>query len=533
MTIRLLLLSVAGLFFVPGGALTQAAVELPHPDLESFEPAVAEALRDGRQELERALGAAPSAQKSGAAYGELGRLFLAHHLMYAAEAAFKQAVEQSPNDFLWNYLLAYTQQEQGKHAEAIRGFRKALLIEPDYMTAVFRLAKSELSDGRQSAAKTSFESLLNRQPEHVAALVGLARIAIRERDYPRAITLLGRALRLNPAANQLHYPLAQALRQTGRLEAAKRQLELAGRTPPPFADPVLTDVESLSRSGQLYLERGLALLRAGKDSMAVVQIQKAVALKPDDAYAQATLGQALQLVGRISEAIAAFERALTLGLDDPFVHYRYGMALESQGWQDRADQQYAAALLLDHGLPEARLMLANSLMRSGRYADAETHFQLLAEADNDTAVFWYRLALAKLAQRDCGGALAALDRALAIVPADGSLLQALARAYSVCPDISAAQRLRALELARLIHDARPSVDSLETLAMASAANRRFEDAQGFQAQAMLRLRQTPGVGGGRRIDHLRAVLTRYENGQPAIIAYSPGDSVMNPQVRRR
>ena len=108
----------------------------------------------------------------------------------------------------------------------------------------------------------------------------------------------------------------------------------------------------------------------------------------------------------------------------------------------------------------------------------------------------------------------ALDRALAISPADGGLLLAL-------------------ELAHLVHDARPGVDTLETLAMASAANRRFEDAQAFQAQAILRLRQTPGVGGERRIDHLRAALARYENGQPAVIAFSPGDPVMNPQVRRR
>lgn len=411
--------------------MTPAGAEMPWPDLGSFEPPVAEALRAGRQELEQALGAAPSERDTGIAYGELGRLYLAHHLMYAAEAAFSRAVAYDPNEFLWNYLLGYAQQEQGKPAEAVRWYRKALLIDPSYSAAAFRLAQSELSDGRESAAKKSLVSLLSRQPEHIAALAGLARIAIRQRDYQRAIALLGRALRLNPAANQLHYPLAQALRQAGQMEAAKKQLALAGQTRPPVADPVLAAVESLSRSSQLYLERGLALLRAG------------------------------------------------------------------------------------------------------RYADAGTHYQLLAAADNGIAVFWYRLALANLAQRDCAGALVALDRVLAISPADGGLLLVLARAYSICPGVSARQRQRALELAHLVHDARPGVDTLETLAMASAANRRFEDAQAFQAQAILRLRQTPGVGGERRIDHLRAALARYENGQPAVIAFSPGDPVMNPQVRRR
>ena len=74
-------------------------------------------------------------------------------------------------------------------------------------------------------------------------------------------------MQLDPAANQLHYPLAQALRQTGQLEASKRQLALAGQTRPEVADPVLAAVESLSRSGQFYLERGLFLLRAGNDSI--------------------------------------------------------------------------------------------------------------------------------------------------------------------------------------------------------------------------------------------------------------------------
>lgn len=513
--------------------MTPAVAEMAWPDLGSFEPPVAEALRAGRQDLEQALGAAPSERDTGIAYGELGRLYLAHHLMYAAEAAFSRAVAYDPNEFIWNYLLGYAQQEQGKPAEAVRWYRKALLIDPSYSAAAFRLAQSELSDGRESAAKKSLESLLSRQPEHVGALAGLARIAIRQREYQRAIALLGRALRLNPAANQLHYPLAQALRQAGQMEAAKKQLALAGQTRPPVADPVLAAVESLSRSSQLYLERGLALLRAGKDSMAVAEIEKALVLNPDDAYALATLGQALQLVGRIDAAATALERALALGLDDPSVHYRYGMALESLGQQDKADRQYAKALVLDDSLREARLMLVSSLMRAGRYAEAETHYRLLAAADNGIAVFWYRLALANLAQRDCADALAALDQALAISPADGGLLLALARAYSVCPGVSAKQRQHALELAHLVHDARPGVDALETLAMASAANRRFEDAQAFQAQAMLRLRQTPGSGGERRIEHLRLVLTRYENGQPAVIAFSPGDPVMNPQARRR
>ncbi len=528
-----ILILVFGLLLVPFGRASELGAELPWPDLGSFEPAVAVALREGREELGRSLGVATSKQNRGAAYGELGRLYLAHHLLYAAEAAFSQAVAYDPKEFLWIYLLGYVQQEQGKHAEAIRGFRKSLLLEPNYMTAALRLARSELSDGRESAAKKSFEALLIRQPEHVAALAGLARIAIRQRDYQRAIGLLGKALRLNPRANQLHYPLAQALRQTGQLEASKRQLALAGQSQPPVADPVLAEVESLSRSGQLYLERGLALLRAGKDSMAVVQIQKAVTLKPDDAYAQATLGQALQLVGRVSEAIVTFERALTLGLDDPFVHYRYGVALESLGQQDKADEQYATALSLDDSLRDARLMFASSMMRAGRYADAARHYRLLAKADKDTAVFWYRLALANLGQRDCAAAIAALDHALAIAPSDGDLLQALARAYSVCAEVTGDQKRHALELAHMIHDARPGSDTLETLAMASAANRSFEDAQAFQTQAMLRLKQIPGNGSDRRIDHLRAVLSRYEEGQPAAIAFFSGDPVMNPQVRRR
>ncbi len=522
----------AGLLALPGKAMAQPGAGIPWPDLGSFEAPVAEALHDGRQELERALSAASSEQQIGAAYGELGRLYLAHHLMYAAEAAFLRAVADDSKEFRWNYLLAYVQQEQGKPAEAVHWYRKALSIDPAYAIAVFRLAQSELSDGRESAAKKSFESLLSRQPGHVAALAGLARIAIRQSDYRQAIELLGKALKLNPAANQLRYPLAQALRQTGQEQAAKKQLALAGQTRPPVADPVLAAVESLSRSSQLYLERGLALLRAGKDSMAVAQIEKALALNPDDAYALATLGQALQLVDRISAAAAAFERALALGLDDSSVHFRYGLALESLGQQDQADQQYAAALLLDHGFREARLMLASSMMRVGRYTDAEKHYRLLVETDNGNAVFWYRLGLANLAQQDCPAAMAALDRAHLIALTDGGLLQALARAYSVCPDVSAERKQRALELAHMIHDARPGVDTLETLAMASAANQRFDDAQAFQTEAMLRFQQSLG-GSDTRIDHLLSVLGRYENGQPAEVAYFPDDPVMNPRVRRR
>jgi len=67
---------------------------------------------------------------------------------------------------------------------------------------------------------------------------------------------------------------------------------------------------------------------------------------------------------------------------------------------------------------------------------------------------------------------------------DGDLMQIFVRLASTCPAASADERRMALDYAQALYKQRPDAGESTALALAQAANGKFEDAQKSQAQAI-------------------------------------------------
>ena len=517
------LLALSALAWMSSGA---AAGTAPQPDLERFEPGVQAVLLEGFERFETE-SADPEPGARAEAWGQLGMLYQAHHLQDLALSCYGQAARLAPQSFRWHYLLAFAYQEGGDFAAAAGAYDRALQLDAGSDPALIRRGQSRAEMGEVEAATRDFRQVLERDPRNAAALAGLGRLAMTQGNHEEAVRYLSEALEVDPRATRLHYPLAIAYRQTGNVDAARQQLALRGETDVAVRDPLLAEMSALSRSAQVYLEAGYAAARAGRDREAVAQFRKAVDFNPDDLAGRLGLGQGLLLLGDYGAAESEFDRAVTLAPADPVARYRRGTLYALQGRDDEAVADLQLAVASDSEQLPARIRLADTLMRLGRYEEAADSYAAIDAPPGTEALMLYRQGIARVAGGDCDAATALLRDALAQRPDSGEIIQALARSYASCPGLGEQERREAVQLARQLFAARPDAAHAETLAMAAAANDAFERAVDIEERL---LASAQGADDGAAVAWHEHLLERYRQGRPADRAWPVGHPVFRPSA---
>ena len=149
-------------------------------------------------------------------------------------------------------------------------FRRVLELNGASLQARFGLASALERAGRGAESEREFENLLAAHPDHAASLNYLGYMWIdASRNLERAVELVGRAVRLDPAN-------------------------------PAYVDSL-----------------GWGLFRLGRPVEAVRLLERAVRLAPDDATILEHLGDACVSAGDLKRAREAYERALALAGDAP------------------------------------------------------------------------------------------------------------------------------------------------------------------------------------------------------------------------
>lgn len=130
---------------------------------------------------------------------------------------YRQAVAVNP-DYVFPYNnLGVTLGKQEKYQEAIQQFQKALALNPQYIAARYNLAKAYAIEGKMEDAKAAYEKVLSIDPEHVDALTNLGHIFTSESQYAQAISYYERALRISPRHGKARYGLGVAESQLAHL----------------------------------------------------------------------------------------------------------------------------------------------------------------------------------------------------------------------------------------------------------------------------------------------------------------------------
>ncbi|MBV9264665.1 MAG: tetratricopeptide repeat protein [Acidobacteriaceae bacterium] len=142
--------------------------------------------------------------------------------------------------------------------------------------------------------------------------------------------------------------------------------------------------------GHLWLEvlpeHGRDARRTYAEAWARHQLEK----YPDSYDADVTLGAVALSRLETQQAIAPLERAVALRPDDAIAHNLYGSALEASGRTAEAVQQFRDAISMNPDFANARFNLAHALMRSGKkQAALDQLAKILASHPEDQAAGEY------------------------------------------------------------------------------------------------------------------------------------------------
>jgi len=274
---------------------------------------------------------------------------------------------------------------QGRHADAVTHFERAIGLFRQFGEAYYGLAQSLRALGRLDEARAALEQHGAYGTRWPAIDDPLAARVASVRDDPRA--RLTRGLRLADA---------------GDLAGAIDAHEAALARDPSLAQAHVNLISLYGRVGQWA--------KAEQHYKAVV----ALGYNVDEAHYN--YGVLLGSQQRWSEAAAAYRLALAANPLHAQARNNLGQLLESDRRLDEALDQYRRAVAANPQFRLARYNLGRMLLAARRFDDAIAEFEQLREPqDAEAPRYWYGLAVARVqaGRRDEGLALAREARRLA------------------------------------------------------------------------------------------------------------------------
>ncbi|MCZ6912732.1 MAG: tetratricopeptide repeat protein, partial [Proteobacteria bacterium] len=384
--------------------------------------------------------------------------------------------------------------------------------------------------GAIEEGEAQLQQVLKLDNRNAVALAGLGQIALERKQNGRAASYFLRALDSQPDAGYLHIQVAAAYRAMDDVDNADRHLEQVNQRIPVIEDPTLAFVNAHRVSPVEYLRIGSELVQAGKHRKAIKAFQLATSIGPDFQPSFVALAKSHRELEQDKDAYTAIDEALKLSPSDPAANYIKAVWLDQDGSGNVAVGFYRSAL---NGRPEfnrARLLLANTLLRLGRVAEATVQYQRVVANDEQQLTTKFLLGIAYLVQGNCAAAIGPISDSLALGPGNVRVRTVAARLFATCPASSAQQRKQSLSFARDLYREMPVADMAVTLAMALAANGEFAEAEEYQAQAMFEAIRNQEAG---RQAMLYDDMQRYQQKKQALRTWPDGAEIFLPPENLR
>jgi Tfp pilus assembly protein PilF len=248
---------------------------------------------EARAEYEKAIAIDP---KMSEAYLNLG-ILLTEPAAADAVAPLKKAVELLPSQSRPRILLAVAQERSNDFAGAANSFEGAVNLDPRGMEATLHLARLYLKLKRPADAESKFRNILTTDPNSAVAALGLAQTLDAE-GKPDASDAYRKYLSIQPNDQAARARLVHFLVQQQNYDEALAELERADKGAAPSSDT-------------LRLRADIQIAQKHFDD-AIVTLQHALALTPNDAQLVAGLGRLYLQKHDYASAQKQFKAAIQL-----------------------------------------------------------------------------------------------------------------------------------------------------------------------------------------------------------------------------
>lgn len=392
-----------------------------------------------------------SSPRSGAAWGKLGMVFLAHGFSGQAEESLVKAHQLDRKNPMWLYLHARAIDEK-QPKRAIELLNQAVELAGN-RPEVIRLSLVELllTEQRLDEADHHLQEFLEQDQNNVRATHSLARLYFMRNEFQkckdtiinmhhdirnryqvqqqRAKSLAQQGKR-NDASMQIKQAnqqltldlckqrtigelLANAMRRLGETESAAKQLKLAeGHPDRNWADPYTKQVVELRTGLKQLLVQSDRAFGAGDHEKSISILESAIKSYPESMFAYVHLGRAHIRLGRTAYsqqqtkkskehyrlALTHLERALELDSNSVEALFRLGVAYvdlaDIDGDESKfeaAEKVYRRAIEIKPDFTMAYYNLSNSLDRQGKLSEAIEALKNVIRLEPERGEACYRL----------------------------------------------------------------------------------------------------------------------------------------------
>ena len=315
----------------------------------------------------------------------------------------------------------------------------------DKLEALYGEVKTAEQRGDLATAAARYEAMLGLAPRNEVILNNLGMLYVKQGQYPKAVSTLERALKVNSKLTSSSALLGLSLFKMGEYQRARAPLEsvIAANPKDREAEFILAQdllrlndspaaakhLEHLSRNDPqnqqvLYL-LGKTYMELSKDALS--KIEK---IDPNSVWAHQISAEVMESMKNTDGAVLEWQKAIAAAPSQPGIHYKLGDLYWSQSQWDRAAEEFKQEQSLDPNNCLVPYKLGDILLRQG--SDTEQALQMedkaLASCPHLTAARADRGRLLLKLHRD-SEALTELQAASKADPEDSSLHFLLAQAY--------------------------------------------------------------------------------------------------------
>lgn len=319
----------------------------------------------------------------------------ADHLQEALDA-FTAAEAQQPKDARVHNFRGIALMALGRIDDAAVEYRRATELDSGMEAAFRNLGYLEWTSHHNAEARSDLQTALKLSPDDAFAAYYLARLEVDDRHAEAAIPLFGKLAMGNVIWARID--LGLACLNAGRFDEA------------------IAAAQKLVNSAPAQSIIGIAEARLHHDDLSVAAFSEAAKLAPGEEEYWLNLTREQMDLRRLPDAMASVQQGLEANPTSYSLHLRRGAVYFAMGKYAEAEKSFRELVDAGDPLPTSTIGLAQTLLHSGRSAEAAT---LLADAERRLGpkfliVYFEALALDHAGHRE--EALTVYRRALEINP---------------------------------------------------------------------------------------------------------------------
>jgi len=285
---------------------------------------------------------------------------------------------------------------------AIKSYKQALKIKPDYVDALNNMGVAQNSQGDAEAAIQSYKSAIKIKPDYADALNNMGVAQNSQGDAEAAIQSYKSAIKIKPDYAEAHNNMGKALNSKGdQVEAIKSYAQAIK------ANPAYVDAHN---------NMGLVQKDRSNFKLAIKSFSQAIKIKPDYVEAYNNMGNTFQDKGDLEDAINCYNKALSIQPDYSAAHFNMGIALNGKNDPEAAINSYEQALKIQPDYIDAYNNLAIVFKNRGDLEAAINIYKQALKIKPDVAEVHFNLGVVLQDKGDLKMAINSYNKAVMIKP---------------------------------------------------------------------------------------------------------------------